>query len=330
MSLRKKSVRIILGLVLTGTALWLSFKNLDWRILEESFLQINFIWILLGLMNIILTVYALGLRWQILLKPEGKIPLSSLFRLNIISQYINIIMPARLGELARSYLASKRYGLSGTYVLGTVFLEKILDFFVFVSLWVFVPSFFALQEKVRGYEAALVLCLFVLALLIVLVWKPSLVLRGVRLFSRLLPEAIRQKAVDYAEKGVKAFDLLKDPRALLSVILYTFLFVGGQVFTIFMLFQAFGIGLSFWAGLVVLLAIQVGNIPPSTPGKVGIHEYATILALSLFGVDKNLALSFGIVLHIVSYLPKIILGFFFLLTTDITLKKEALSLKNSK
>ncbi len=329
-NLRKKSLKIIIGLALTILALWLSFKNLDWQLLKEAFLQIKIIWILLGLVNIILTVYALGLRWQILLKPEGKIPLNGLFRLNIISQYINIIMPARLGEVARAFLASKQFGLSGTFVFGTVILEKILDFFVFVSLWVLVPPLFALQENVRGYEAALLLCLILGSLLAVLVWKPKLFLRAARVSTRFLPKTLRSKSFDYAERGIRAFDLLRDPKAFLSVVLYTVVFIGGQVLTIFILFQAFSMNLSFWAGLVVLLAIQVGNIPPSAPGKVGIHEYATILALSLFGVDKSLALSYGIVLHLVAYMPKIILGLLFLMTADIKLKPETLTLKNGK
>jgi uncharacterized membrane protein YbhN (UPF0104 family) len=77
------------------------------------------------------------------------------------------------------------------------------------------------------------------------------------------------------------------------------------------------------AGLFLLLAIQVGNIPPSVPGKIGIFEYAVILALSLFNVSKSQALSYGIMLHLVAYMPKILLGLVFLPRVDISLKRNS-------
>jgi len=59
------------------------------------------------------------------------------------------------------------------------------------------------------------------------------------------------------------------------------------------------------------LAAQAGALPPSVPGRIGIFEYAVILALSAFGIAKNDALSYALMLHVVAYLPKILIGFFF-------------------
>jgi len=68
----------------------------------------------------------------------------------------------------------------------------------------------------------------------------------------------------------------------------------------------------------VLLAVQAGNIPPSVPGKLGVFEYAVVLALSVFGVSKGMALSYGIMLHIVAYLPKIVLGMVYISSSKVT------------
>ncbi|GAH37722.1 unnamed protein product, partial [marine sediment metagenome] len=151
----RKWVKILVGLVITGLALWLSFRKLDWGVLKESFLQVNFFWVILALANTMFIVYALGWRWQILLKSKEKIPLSTLFRLNIVSQYINILIPGRFGEVSRAYLVSKRHKVSGGYVMGTVAIEKLLDFFVFILLWISVPALFAMQQEIKGYKIAL-------------------------------------------------------------------------------------------------------------------------------------------------------------------------------
>ena len=311
---KNKWLKILVGFAITALALWLSFRKLDFQVVKEAFFQVNFFWVILALANTILVVYALGWRWRILLKPEGKIPLSSLFRLNIISQYTNIIMPARLGEVVRSYLASKRYKISGAYVVGTVAIEKFLDFIVFVSLWILVPTFFSMQKEVKGYKIALFFSILATLILVLIIWQPKIFLKWISFLSRLLPKNSRQRVINFLEQGIEAFGLLRRAKTLLLVVALTFGFIVGQVLTNFFLFKAFHLRLSFWVGLVVLLAIQVGNIPPSVPGKIGVFEYAVILALSVFAISKSQALSYGIMLHMVAYLPKILLGFIFIAT----------------
>lgn len=316
-----KWLKILVGLAITALALWLSLRKIDWELLKDAFFQANFFWVILALVNIIFAVYALGWRWQILLKPKGKIPLSNLFRLNIISQYANIIMPWRFGEVVRAYLTSRQHKVSGAYVMGTVVIEKILDFFVFVFLWISVPALFAMQKEVKGYKIALFLCLLAAFLLVLFIWQPKTILKGINFLSRLLPLKLRQGFQSFFEKGIEAFGLLRSANILITIVSLTFAFIGIQVLTNFFLFKAFDLRLSFWVALVVLLAIQVANIPPSVPGKIGIFEYAVILSLSVFGIAKSQAFSYGIMLHLVAYVPKILLGFIFLPSMDISLRK---------
>lgn len=317
-----KWLKILVGFAITALALWLSFRKIDWQLLKDAFFKANFFWVILALVNTIFAVYALGWRWQILLKPKGKIPLSNLFRLNIISQYANIIMPWRFGEVVRAYLASKHHKVSGAYVMGTIFIEKILDFFVFVFLWISVPALFAIQKEVKGYKIALVLCLLAAFLLVIFIWQPRTVLKWINFLSLLLPPKLRQGFKGFLERGIEAFGLLRSAKTLIIIVVLTFVFIGLQVLTNIFLFKAFDLRLSFWVGLVVLLANQVANIPPSVPGKIGIFEYAVILALSLFGIAKGQALSYGIMLHLVAYIPKILLGFIFLPRMDVSLRKD--------
>jgi len=73
--------------------------------------------------------------------------------------------------------------------------------------------------------------------------------------------------------------------------------------------------------MVLLLIVQAGNAPPSVPGKIGIFEYMVILGLSFFGIEKADAMGYALMLHVVSYLPKIILGFIFMANLKISIKK---------
>jgi uncharacterized protein (TIRG00374 family) len=318
--MKKKPVQYAIGILVTALALWLSFRNLDWKELAGSFNRIDFFWVGAAVLSTLVTVYALGWRWRILLKSKIDIPMGYMFRLNTISQYLNIAIPGRFGELARAWLAARRYGISGSYVLGTVIIEKMFDFFAGVILWITVPALFAFQDKVKGYTMALGISIVLIALLVLLVWKRETVRRWLYAFSRLLPKKIGQRVANFLEWGIEAFSVLKNTRTSLVLALYTVLIIMLASLTNFLLFQAYDFKLSFFEALILLLVIQVGNAPPSIPGKIGIFEAMVILGLSFFSIEKADAMSYALMLHLISYLPKIILGFLFMANLNITLK----------
>jgi len=311
---KKKWLKVIIGLFITGLALLLSFRKLALQELKTTFLQANVLWVILSVGVSLFVVFAIGFRWHILLQPKEKISVLRLFRLNIISQYINIIVPGRFGEITKAYLLTKKSQIPLAYAMGTVAVEKIFDFVVFVSLCISAPLFFALQKDIKGYKTALFICFVTACLLLFLTLRPKLFIKGAEFFTGFLPQKLKERFLRFITEGIDAFDSLKKIRTLTVVIGLTVLFIVCQVFTIFILFRAYKLDLPIWAALFVFLARQVTNIPPSVPGKIGLFEYSVILALSVFGVAKNLALSYGIMLHLVVYLPKIILGLIFVST----------------
>lgn len=320
--MKSKLIRYVVGLIVTVLALWLSFRNLDWAALRESFSSVHLLWVILAAINVLFTVYTMGWRWRLLLKSKKDIPMGYMFQLNVISQYINIVLPGRFGEIAKAWLPAKRYELSGSYVLGTVVIEKMFDFFAWVILWVSIPVFFAFHGKITGYTMALVICVILIILLVLVVWKREMVRKLLYFFSSLLPERkFKQRVVNFLEKGMEAFSQLKDSRTSLGLALYTALIILLSTFTNFLLFLAFGFKLSFFEAMILLLIVQMGNAPPSVPGKIGIFEYMVILGLSFFSIGKADAMGYALMLHVVSYLPKIILGFLFMANLNISIKK---------
>ena len=68
------------------------------------------------------------------------------------------------------------------------------------------------------------------------------------------------------------------------------------------------VGAPVVAAFVVLGVVQVGMNIPSTPGKIGVFQYITVLALVPFGVERELALTYGVLLHLVEFGPVVVLG----------------------
>lgn len=327
--MNNKWLRYLIGLLLTALTLWLSFRNLDWQALKESFSRVKFFWVFLGAANIIFSAFIVSWRWQYILKSKVNVSMTDIFKVNIISQYLNILIPARFGELLKAWLVSRRYKCSGFYVLGTVVVDKMFDFFAVVLLGFFAPLFFAFRENLKGYTVAIIVCIILIPLLALLVWKKDIIQQWVLWLTKFLPKKfkLREKILHFFEKGTEAFSLLKNVKTLVSLITITLFIIMSEALTNFILFHAFGFTLSIWNALVLQLILLVGMAPPSVPGKIGIFEYAVIFGLTTFGIDKSLALSYALMLHVVAYLPKIILGFIFMGSYHISIKKAESEIK---
>jgi len=327
--MKRKSLRYLIGFAITALALWLSFRNLDWAALQTTLGKVNFFYVGLALFSVLLTVYVMGWRWNILLQSKQKMPMIYMFKLNIISQYLNIVIPGRFGDVAKAWLPAKRYSLSGSYVLGTVVIEKMFDFFAWVILWVTVPALFAFKDEFKGYTMAVGICVGLLVTLVVVIWKRELVRRLLYRFSSVLPAGLKLRVVNFLEKGMEAFSQLKSFRITLVLALYTALIIFLSTLSNYLLFLAFGFKLGFFEALVLLLVIWIGSTPPSVPGRVGIFEIVVIWGLSFFNIGQAEAMGYGLLLHVVSYLPKIILGFIFMAGLNLSLKKAEAAFRSA-
>ena len=68
-----------------------------------------------------------ALRWQRLLAPLARIPATRTVAYLAIGYFANSMLPARLGDVARAYLAGRSFGISRLAVLGTVVVERLAD-----------------------------------------------------------------------------------------------------------------------------------------------------------------------------------------------------------
>jgi len=72
--------------------------------------------------------------------------------------------------------------------------------------------------------------------------------------------------------------------------------------------RSFGLDLSPLAGLIVAVSTALGMALPAAPASIGVFEAATVLALAAYGVDESVALPYGVVLHLVNFIPFLVAG----------------------
>jgi uncharacterized protein (TIRG00374 family) len=126
-------------------------RNADWR------------WVALGVIFDILGYIAQAIRWRWLLEPFRKVRLGHAIRAIFAGVFANIILPLRPGELFRTYLLAKTEDLTFGTVLGSVGVERLIDFVVATVGLGVAPLFVTLPAKFRHWVdllAAIALTLF--------------------------------------------------------------------------------------------------------------------------------------------------------------------------
>ena len=75
------------------------------------------------------------------------------------------------------------------------------------------------------------------------------------------------------------------------------------------------------AGCQQIVISSLRMAMPSSPGALGVFEAAVVFSLGLFGVDRAQALTAGLVLHMVQYIPVTVAGLIIFAKSGLNLRK---------
>ena len=75
--------------------------------------------------------------------------------------------------------------------------------------------------------------------------------------------------------------------------------------------QALGLTVPLYGYVIIVAVTNMASFIPSLPGRFGTLELFSVAVLGLFGVDKNTAVLFPILLRVAQLVP-ILLGYLFL------------------
>ena len=128
--------------------------------------------------------------------------------------------------------------------------------------------------------------------------------------------------LDRRQCGFRDIGLSRYVYLAFGVSLMLFVF---QAFSFWFIMLAYGLHFSFWVGAAIFLIVHFGTALPNAPANIGSSQFFCVLGLTLFGVDKTLATGFSIVVFILLTLPLLVIGFFALGQSGMTLS----SIKNT-
>jgi uncharacterized protein (TIRG00374 family) len=315
--------RTIAGIAISLGFLYLSVRNVEWKTVLTSLREIDLVFLALTIMCLFGSILCRALVWMTLLKFKKRVSWLHSFEAIIIGYMGNNILPFRMGELMRAYAMSKKEGLSKTFTLASIVLERLLDI---ISLLIFFVALFLTARLADWLVLSGVVVFVFLIFMIILVylaatnaWNFSSMLT--RLL-RYLPARIAHQAERITESFIQGLGLVKNgPHAVELILLSLFAWSVWTVGTYFGL-KAFHLDLPLTAPLLLVVVIHTGVMIPSSPGFIGVFQYLCVVSLSFFAVPKETALSFSVVLHAIQFVPVTLLGWFYLTRMHLSLSRS--------
>jgi uncharacterized protein (TIRG00374 family) len=284
---RKISAIVIPTVIAIGIIAFMLFRVWDdlFVALQNSIPE----YLVVGILICLCAWWLRGRRYQVILKNLGyKVSITASTACIFISQTVNLIVPARLGDFVRVLILKHEYNVTYSEGVSSLVVERVFDIFT-VSLLGAVALYFVVNVPAWFYTlivlplvAGVIFFLFLLFM-----GKFSSKNRYISIFLTMLHEIKR------ASLSLKAIVLL-----------------GGSSIVIWLLdvFVCVAVVMMFQQQIpfaVIVLAIVIGNLVkaiPLTPGGVGTYEISLAITFGLAGVDPAVATLIAVIDHLIKNL----------------------------
>lgn len=313
---RQVWLRLLVSLVLALAFAWALVGRID-LVPRDPWLPA---WVLPSYLATLLAYFFFRcLRWHFLVAPlagdDGISPRTTLAVAMAGTMWI-MLLPLRLGELARPLLLAQTSKITISQALGTVALERVVDGLIVCGL------FFAatpLLPELSGEQAEQVawlrgvgtivaaLLLGGLLVLLAMAMAPQVVGRLVdATIGRVIP-VVGSKLSGLARGIAEGLAALPSPLALLAFLGTTLAYWAINALGMWLLARGCGLPIDLLETCALMAVLGLSLLVPGGPGQFGIFHYGMALGLGMF-VEPALVLERGSVLIFWMYVTQLSLG----------------------
>lgn len=266
-----------------------TIRSLDWR------------WVILATASD-LAVYLLhGWRWRTVLAPVVRTRFWRTVQAVYIGLFANEVFPLRPGELIRCYLLAHWTDLRISLSFASAAVERLIDGLYLLAAFLITAAF------VRGIPNDLMILVQIMGVLLlggvaVLIW---IVLHRQHAHA-IIREGKWAATLRHIIEGLHLMG--GDPRSLGLTLAISVGYLMLQIVSVYALMKAYGLDLSFWVAGGVLTIVRFATVVPNAPGNVGLFQFACVLALGLFDVERNDAKTFSFIMFFALTLPLLVGG----------------------
>lgn len=320
MPVNKNAVRIGVSLVLMVILLAVFLRNVDFSQVAAAVERANGWLILASVTTALASYWFRTVRWQLILRPVGRVRHINALIAIAVGYAAMTLLPARMGDLVRPIVLSRRERVPISGTLASMFTERLFDlwtvvlFFLIFIIWP--PPMPNLTDSAQrnleilgmsGYVAGVGLIIGTLVLLALFRYQ----VRFVELITGpvgRMRAGWKQPLANFLNHFLDGLRVIERPKDLLvtlgaSIVLWYIIY-----WQVRFCLLAFGIDLPLrTAYLLVTLSVMGLAIP--TPGGIGaMHKAIQFGLTAFFAVGLNEATAIALVYHAICFVPITIIG----------------------
>jgi glycosyltransferase 2 family protein len=289
------------AVVLAAVLLYYSLRGIEWGQVARIITSAAPGLLVLAAAMATVSLFLRALRWRVLLNADGFVSVSTAFWATAAGFFGNNFLPARAGELVRTFMISSRNTLDTAYVLATALSERVADAVVLVIISAGVLLIVPAQP---GWLAGAARPFAIIGLLgaLGIAILPLLGSFGRAVIARApMPHALRPRVVAAMEQGLRGIRAFHDARRLsgflgLTILIWCLDAVGAIVAG-----SALGLPMPISAAFLLIAALGLASALPSTPGYVGIYQFVAVTVLTPFGFTRTDAIAYILVAQALMY-----------------------------
>lgn len=233
-----------------------------------------------------------------------------LFKLHVSGFSLNVLLPARLGDIAMA-LYLKMRGIVIGKSIAIIFQTRILDVMT-LAFFVIIPIFLFFKEGIPEWlEITILICILISVIPLFFLFldkKQRLTHILDKLESKVSLKIFKLIILKTKDVYTGYHEILSNKNLFIISILLSLFIWFFDVLTAYVI--SIGIG-SPVAIFSILLAVSVANVAkslPPIPGGIGIYEGTFALVLTLYGIPFNTAIVIAILDHGIKNLFTLVFG----------------------
>lgn len=312
-----------LGLVISIVFLYFALRGLQLGDVWQEMLQANYWWLIPGIIVYFLAVWARAWRWHYLIRPIKSVPTLKMFPIVCIGYMGNNIYPARMGEVLRAVILKQKEDVAISASLATIIVERIFDGvvmlgFIFLNLSELgrltggagVIGDISIQQiaifGTLAFGGALVI------FILVAMFPQFATIVAEKMANILVPARFRERVLGVVDKFLGGLAFLRSPRDVIMVFITSVVIWLLETGKYWFVMHAFPFEVSFFALMLMNGVVNLATTIPSAPGYIGTFDAPGIAVLVAYGVDRAVAASYTLVLHVALWVPITAIGAYFL------------------
>jgi uncharacterized membrane protein YbhN (UPF0104 family) len=295
--------------ILVSLLAWAAW-DVDLRAVGEAMAGAHPAWLLAAMLANVLSLASHSGRWAAVVAPAGRrVRYRDAFGALTAGFAVGAVLPARAGDLVRAHLLARRTGLSTAATLAASGIDYVVGAVALLPLLGGLAELSPLPHWARHAAGGLAVAAAGGALAAVVLARRPHAGEGLRPATGGL-----RGRWERLRAGLNA---AREPRSLARSLAFAFCGWGAEVLIAWCALHAVGLGAGL-AGVVAaalaVVATTAANVVAVSPGNAGPFELATVVALAGAGVEREAALAFALLYHLVHLVPVGVIGSLWLLS----------------